>query len=185
MTASEYHFVDRWRVEGDASEVASLVEDGESLPRWWPSVYLDVTVLEPGDEREVGRVLQFHAKGWLPYTLRWKFRVTEKDHPRRFALEAFDGDFEGTGVWTFEQDGPHVNVTFDWRVRSRKPLIRALTPVLRPVFRFNHNWCMRRGEESVRLELARRRAKTAEEAARVPRPPGPTFPHNLTRRRAV
>lgn len=33
---------------------------------------------------------------------------------------------------------------------------------------------MRRGEESLRLELARRRAATPEERARVPVPPGPT-----------
>lgn len=182
MPTNEYHFVDRWRVEGDAGEVAALIEDGESLPRWWPSTYLEVKTLEPGGADDVGRVMAFHAKGWLPYTLRWNFRVTEKDHPRRFALEAFGGDFEGTGVWTFEQDGPFVRVTFDWRIRSRKPLIRRLSFLLKPVFRFNHNWCMRRGEESLRLELARRRAPTPEAAARVPPPPGPTFPHNLIRR---
>lgn len=184
MPANEYHFVDRWRVRGDADEIAAIIEDGEGLPRWWPSTYLDVKTLEPGDREGVGKVMAFHAKGWLPYTLRWNFRVVEKDHPRRFALEAFGGDFEGFGLWTFEQDGAHVNVTFDWRIRSRKPLIRALSFALKPVFRFNHNWCMRRGEESLRLELARRHAPTPEEAARVPPPPGPTFPHNLRRRAA-
>jgi hypothetical protein len=36
---------------------------------------------------------------------------------------------------------------------------------------------MARGEESLKLELARRQARTPEEAARCPLPPGPTFPH--------
>lgn len=50
MTAptNEYHFIDRWRVGGEAGEVASLIEDGEGLPRRWPSTYLDVRTPEPG-----------------------------------------------------------------------------------------------------------------------------------------
>jgi hypothetical protein len=34
---------------------------------------------------------------------------------------------------------------------------------------------MKNGETSLKLELARRRAATSAEAARVPEPPGPTF----------
>jgi len=123
MPTNEYHFIDPWRVEGSAEEVAALIEDGEGLPRWWPSTYIDVRTLESGGENQIGRVSAFRTKGWLPCTLRWNFRVVEREHPRRFALEAFGGDFDGLGVWTFEQDGPHVLVTFDWRVRSNKPLM--------------------------------------------------------------
>jgi hypothetical protein len=43
---------------------------------------------------------------------------------------------------------------------------------------------MARGEESLRLELARRRAAGDPTVlAALPAPPGPTFPHNLIRRR--
>ena len=28
------------------------------------------------------------------------------------------GDFEGTGVWTFRQDGDVVDITYDWRIRA-------------------------------------------------------------------
>ena len=179
--SNEYHFVTRWRVEGTADEVAGVLRDAESLGRWWPSVYLDVRVLEPGDEAGVGKVVALHTKGWLPYTLRWQFRVTESDFPRGFALEA-SGDFEGCGRWTFEQRGAHVDVTYDWRVRADKPILRTLSFILKPVFSANHHWAMRRGEESLRLELARRRAPTPADAARVPRPPGPTFPHGRAKR---
>jgi hypothetical protein len=34
---------------------------------------------------------------------------------------------------------------------------------------------MARGEESLKLELARRRAHTPEELQQIPPPPGPTF----------
>ncbi len=182
MASNEYHFTSHWRVRGVVGEVAEIIEDGPGLTRWWPSVYLHVEVLEEGEGAHgIGRVSRFHAKGWLPYTLRWKMRTVESRHPHGFTLEAFDGDFRGVGVWTFEQDGEFVNITFDWRIRSEKPLIRALSSILKPVFSFNHRWTMRRGEESLRLELARRQARTPEELACIPAPPPPTFPHNLRR----
>ena len=97
-----------------------------------------------------------------------------------FALSAA-GDLEGTGRWTFVQDGPEVVITYDWRVSASKPLLRRLTWLLRPVFSANHRWAMARGEESLRLELRRRRATTDAQRAAVPPPPGPTFPWLLPR----
>lgn len=177
MPTNDYHFITRWRVEGTVDEVSDVLKDATALPRWWPSVYLDVQQLEPGNEEGVGKVISLYTKGWLPYTLRWQFRVTESRYPHGFSLEAW-GDFDGSGVWAFEQDGDRVNVIYDWRVRADKPMLRALSFILKPIFSANHRWAMERGEESLKLELARRRAATEEEAALVPRPPGPTFPHN-------
>jgi hypothetical protein len=174
MAITDYHFVSRWRVEGTIEEVSEILADAEGLARWWPSVYLKVETLEDGDERGVGRLVRVHTKGWLPYTLRWEFRTIESRHPHGSTVEAI-GDLEGRGRWTFEQDGAFVNVTYDWRVRGRKRLIRALSFLFKPVFAANHRWAMQRGEESLKLELLRRRARNAEELARIPTPPPPTF----------
>ena len=35
MPTNDYHFIDRRRVEGDVKEVADILEDAMSLPRWW------------------------------------------------------------------------------------------------------------------------------------------------------
>ena len=75
--------------------------------------------------------------------------------PHGFSLEAW-GDLEGSGVWTFSQDGPMVDITYDWRIRAEKPLLRYLSFLLKPIFSANHRWAMARGEESLRAELARR-----------------------------
>lgn len=181
MPASDYHFVTVWTVEGTTREVSDLLSDVETLAEWWPSVYLDVSVVEPGDSDGIGKLVSLYTKGWLPYTLRWTFRVTESRKPHGFSLEAF-GDFVGKGVWTFEQKGPTVEVVYDWRIRAEKPLLRALSFLLKPIFSANHRWAMARGEESLKLELARRRARTPEEKSRVPLPPGATFPHNFRKR---
>lgn len=174
MPANEYRFATVWKVEGTAGEVFDVIDDAAALPRWWPSVYLEVTLGTPGDARGVGRVVHLFTKGWLPYTLRWSFRVTDKVRPERLALEAW-GDLQGTGVWDFTPRGNLVEARYDWRVRADKPLLRYLSAVFRPVFAANHRWAMARGEESLVLELARRRASNDADRARVPAPPGPTF----------
>src|SRR5262245_17407934 len=122
--------------------------------------------------RSVGRRVKLHTKGWLPYTLRWQFEVVEDRYPHGFSLVA-SGDFDGRGEWTFEQDGAFVDITYDWLVRAEKPLLRKLSFLLKPLFEANHRWAMARGEESLKLELARRRATSPAVRAAIPPPPPP------------
>jgi hypothetical protein len=173
MGAPEYRFLTRWRVLGTPDEAFAILSDARDLPRWWPAVYLRAEELEAGGEDGAGRRVRVHTKGWLPYTLDWEFRVTASRRPLGFSLEA-EGDLAGTGEWTLEADGPWTAITYDWRIRAEKPLLRALTPLLRPLLEFNHRWAMARGEESLSLELSRRRCATPAERARIPAPPPPT-----------
>jgi len=174
MTTNDYHFVDRWRVEGDIKEVADILEDALSLPQWWGSVYFEVKEIEPGGEHGIGKLISLRAGGWLPYTLRINFRTVESRYPHGFSMDA-TGDLEGKGIWTFEPHGPFVNVTYDWTIRANKPIIEKLSFLLKPIFRSNHNWTMKRGEESLKLELMRRRAKTTGVSLAVRRPPRPSL----------
>jgi hypothetical protein len=153
MSANEYHFVTCWHVEGTAEDVYDILDNPADLVRWWPAVYLDVKEVEPG-------VFELHTKGRLPYTLRWRLRKLESRRPHGFSLEAW-GDFEGTGVWTFTPDGRYVDITYDWRIKAEKPLLRYLSFLLKPIFSANHRWAMAQGEESLKKEL-KRRADSAE-----------------------
>ena len=76
-------------------------------------------------------------------------------------------------MWTFEQDGPFVGITYDWRVRAEKPLLRRLSFIMKPIFGANHRWAMAQGETSLKLELLRRRAVSDAARAAIPSPPGP------------
>jgi hypothetical protein len=172
VQSNDYHFTTHWRVQGTVQEVREILGDAEGLSRWWPAVYLQVHTLDPGDERGLGRVVDLHTKGWLPYTLHWRFQVTEVREDG-FSLEAW-GDFVGRGVWTFESDGQWTNITYDWKISAEKPLIRTFSPLFKRLFEANHRWAMAKGEESLRLELARRHARTPEQLALVPPPPAPT-----------
>src|SRR5262249_11271380 len=99
-------------------------------------------------------------------------------YPHGFTLEAW-GDFVGRGIWTLEQRGSVVDVTYDWKIRADKPLLRYFSLLMKPIFSANHRWAIARGEENLRLELARRHAATPEERAAIPAPPGPTSTSSL------
>lgn len=157
MSANHYHFTTRWQIAGTIDEVADVLKDPLDLPRWWPSVYLAAVELRPAGPGGVGQRVRLHTRGWLPYTLRWDLEVVGSNYPRGFVISA-TGDLEGSGVWTFQPHGPHVEATFDWRVAAEKPLLRRLSGILRPMFEANHRWAMRQGELSLERELARRRA---------------------------
>ena len=174
MSTNDYHFITHWHIpETTVQEISDILGNAPDLVRWWPSVYLDVKELEPGNpETGIGKVIDLYTKGWLPYTLRWQFRVTDS-HSHGFSLEAW-GDFVGRGIWTFEQEGDSVNVTYDWKVSAGKPLLRNLSFLLKPVFSANHHWAMRMGEQSLLIELARRHAKSPAERALIPAPPPAT-----------
>lgn len=176
---STYHFITRWKMDASCEEVYRVLEDVDGLARWWPSVYLDVQEIEKGMPGGVGKVVELYTKGWLPYTLRWMFRVTATDFPKRFSLEAI-GDFVGNGVWTFNPTiDSRCEVIYDWKITVEKPLLKLFTPILRPIFSANHLWAMRMGEKSLKLELQRRHAANESDMALIPAPPKPTFPHNL------
>lgn len=174
---ADYHFITTWRVHASREEVYGLLEDVDSLAEWWPAVYLDVKVRDKGQPGGIGKLVSLYTKGWLPYTLRWDFRVTATDFPNGFALRA-SGDFVGEGVWRFQQEGDTCVVTYDWRISAEKPILKKLTWLLRSVFSANHEWAMRKGFESLELELRRRRGES-----HVPPPPAPTFPHNVLNNR--
>ncbi len=173
MVSNDYHFITHWRVKASLDEVTAIISDAESLPCWWPSVYLAVRQLEPGDAHGIGRRIALYTKGWLPYTLRWEFVVTESRLPHGLRLEA-QGDFVGRGIWSFTADGEWVDITYDWQIQAEKPLLKRLSPLLKPIFAANHHWAMRQGEASLHIELLRRRASDAQARAAIPAPPPPT-----------
>jgi len=122
MATNDYHFITNWRVKSTIEEVSEILGDARELMRWWPSVYLDVKILEQGNERGLGKVVSLYTKGWLPYTLRWSFRVTEVKQDS-FTLEAW-GDFDGRGIWTFEQDTDYILVKEQYTSRAKLILER-------------------------------------------------------------
>ena len=51
--------------------------------------------------------------------------------------------------YVFPNEDGSVHIRFDWTVFADRPLLRVLTPVARPIFRWNHNWSAARPPEGL------------------------------------
>jgi mannose-6-phosphate isomerase-like protein (cupin superfamily) len=140
-----YVFVDEWDVEAPIEAVFDAVADARTYPAWWRPVYIDV---ESDGPPAVGAVTRQHFKGRLPYHLRTTSTVVSMQRPT--SIEGtVQGDLSGRGVWMLSERGAATHVRFDWRVNADRPLLRVLTPLLRPLFAWNHNWAIARAIEGL------------------------------------
>ena len=153
LASREYLFVDEWDVAAPREAVFDALADARTYPDWWRPVYLEVDADGPP---EVGKVSRQHFKGRLPYHLHTRSRIVRCDRPHVVAADV-DGDLRGHGVWTLTEQPSGTHVRFDWRVHADRPLLRVLTPVLRPLFRWNHNWAIARAMDGLE-PYARRNA---------------------------
>jgi hypothetical protein len=169
MSGPRYEFHTRWFTrDARPDEVADVLLDTAGLATWWPAVYLEVRVIDPGGEHGLGSVVDMFSKGWLPYTLRWRLRVESVDYPSGSTVSA-SGDMTGRGVWNHRAVAGGVETTYDWEVAADKPLLRYGSLLFRPLFVANHRWAMATGELSLQREIDRRHG------AAVGPPPQPTF----------
>ncbi|MEP6813046.1 MAG: SRPBCC family protein [Actinomycetota bacterium] len=152
-SAGEYVFIDKWHVDAPPEAVFDALADATTYPEWWRPVYIDTTTDGPP---EVGRTSQQHFKGRLPYHLHTRSTITRYERPTIVGADV-EGDLRGRGLWTLAPRDGGTDVRFDWRVYAEKPIVRALTPVLRPLFRWNHAWAIARAQEGLE-PYARRHA---------------------------
>ena len=144
-TGAEYLFVDEWDVAAPPQAVFEALADARTYPRWWTPVYLDVDADGPP---RLGKVSRQHFKGRLPYHLHTESTITRLEPPNVVEGDV-TGDLRGRGTWTLTPTASGTHVRFDWRVLADRRLLRLLTPVLRPVFRWNHNWAIARAMEGL------------------------------------
>jgi uncharacterized protein YndB with AHSA1/START domain len=141
----EYLFVDEWNVDAPPEAVFDALADATTYPTWWRPVYIDTTTDGPPG---LGRTSQQHFKGRLPYHLHTSSTITRYERPSIVGADVV-GDLRGRGLWTLTPRDGGTHVRFDWRVNAEKPIVRALTPVLRPLFRWNHAWAIARAQEGL------------------------------------
>jgi uncharacterized protein YndB with AHSA1/START domain len=153
---ARYDFVDVWQAPGPIEDVWALIATPQRWPEWWPT-WREVAVSGGGQELAVGTRLDTVVKAALPYYLRITFEVTEVEPPRLVVTQSY-GDLEGSNSWQLEADGPHsTRLTLRRSVLIRRPLLRLLSPVLRPLFAWNHDVAMRDGQRGLLRALEQSR----------------------------
>lgn len=168
MSAQRHTFT--WKIDGTSlDELCAVLADVENYARWWPAAFVASYEVEAGDDAERGRVVAVESKGFLPSVYRWSLRTLEVQRPERLRFETF-GDLEGSASWTLSTEGSTTVATWTWEGEVHRPVARAFASV----FTRDQAWAFARGEQSVALELARRRARSDDARAKVDAPPGPT-----------
>jgi uncharacterized protein YndB with AHSA1/START domain len=160
-------------VDAPIERVYDAIGDVPGYEFWWT----DFVIRATGDESppKPGNRNELVVKAYLPYKVNFGLEVVEAERPQRI-LSRLSKDFDGTGEWTLEERHATTVATLDWRPAVNHPLIRYLTPALRPLFRSNHNW--RCGTGSGRSASTSPRRSSAQ-----PNPPACRFPLNDLRRR--
>jgi hypothetical protein len=149
---NEYRFVDRWLVQAPVETAYDVVGDTLGYPRWWGDVF--VSVEGDGGPPRPGRRVKIVSRGFLPYRLRWEAQIVDAEAPYHFSF-TMSGDFVGSGSWSFEAGEGGTTAVFEFRPRVEKPGVKQLSPLLKPLFRWNHRWAMERGQRGINALLAR------------------------------
>jgi len=152
MATNEYYFLDQWFIPHPIEKVWSHILNAPAYPQWWGEVYNRVVPLDGLPPDRVGAKTDVWAHGRLPYQLHFVAEVTLVEAPHKLGLKA-EGDLTGTGLWTLAESDSGTAVSFEWIVRADKPIVSLFSPILKPIFAWNHRWSMQKGEAALKRLL--------------------------------
>ena len=154
MPAHVYRFSESWLIPAPRDEVWQVLSRAELLPQWWQGVYLEATPLGDYPEPRVGNRFRARARGFLPYRLHFVLETAVLNRPEQVAIK-LTGDL--TGIWsatlTDVPEGTHV--ALEQETSADKLMLRLLSPVLKPLFAWNHRWTTPRGQAGLTAYLAK------------------------------
>jgi hypothetical protein len=146
VSFNHYRFRSLWSVRATTTRVFDALVDLANYPAWWP----DIRAVQQIDDDTA----EVTCRSVLPYALTFRLHRAVQDSARGRMRVDMTGDLEGyvQGVVT-ERQPEGALLAISQRVVVTKPLLRALAPVGRPLFRANHALMMRRGQRGFRAYL--------------------------------
>lgn len=144
---NHYRFMSEWRLDRPCDEVFHALQDLLSYPSWWPEV--KKVTMEDGSSATVA------IRAMLPYSLRFQLDQQRVDAEQGVLQASMSGDLEGWSRWSIFPGEGECLLKFEEEVRVNRPLLKALSPIARPLLRANHAVMMRRGERGLRRFLSR------------------------------
>ena len=140
-----YRFTDDWYVAAEPHVTRDLLRRVEDWPDWWPSSLS----VEPVPTRVAGatEASRYRFQTRLPYQMVFQADVV-RDDP--MAVETVVvGRVQGFGRWGVVPTAGGSRVHFDWSVDPQVVWMRALSPLARPVFIWNHQALMAEGAHAL------------------------------------
>jgi hypothetical protein len=153
----EYKFLERWILGASSQAVYDAMADFELYPRWGHPGYLEGT--RQGPPGVVGTTGTLLVQGALPLKVKMKVRITRVIPGREIEID-ITGDLEGRTIRTVRPIGSgQVELISDMVCNPRIGWVRALTPVLRPMFCWNHEHAVNAGVAGLARYLAAQEAR--------------------------
>ena len=148
---TQFSLVSYWQLDASIEQVWDALIAVDDWPRWWRYVQAVVT-LEKGDSDGLGSLRRYTWSSRLPYRLSFDMRTTALRRPERMEGVAA-GDLKGTGRWTLRALGDASCVRYEWTVSVEKPWMTLLSPLLAPLYEWNHNQVMNEGGRGLARHL--------------------------------
>lgn len=147
----QYSFITIWKLKAPIQAVWQVIYEQEKWPEWWKGV-VKVETLEKGDENDIGKKMRLTWKSFLPYELKFD-SISTKIEPPFFMEGLAYGELTGAGKWYFKEEGGITTVQYNWNVNTSKKWMNVLAPILKPLFKWNHNIVMRWGAKGLAKKL--------------------------------
>jgi uncharacterized protein YndB with AHSA1/START domain len=173
MATNQYYFLDKWFIAYPLEKVWPHIVHAEAYPHWWGEVYTHVVPLNNLPPDQVGAKADVLAHGRLPYRIHFITEITRVEPPHHLGLKA-EGDLTGTGLWTLQEMEKGTAVSFEWVVQADKTILKLFSPILKPLFEWNHRWTMQKGEAALKRLLAKQQLTNFTRLN--PTPPGASQP---------
>lgn len=148
--AKIYNFHDEWEVKAPFDKAWEAISDSAHWQRWWPGLKSAVVIQQsPGI---IGSCVELTWRSKTGYRLKHSVAITEITPGKSIEFTS-DGDLKGYGTWKFKKQGLVTGMFIDWHVETSKNWMNILSPILRPVFNYNHAALMKSGERGLNQYL--------------------------------
>lgn len=146
---SMYTFENRWVLNAAVDTVFDVLSDFMDYPAWWPAC---VEVERASDD-----TYRAALRSTLPFTIHYTMQHEEQDRATGVLRARLRGDIDGTAQWALRALGDGTTeALFTQNVGLTHPVGRLLSPLLHPVFEWNHSAAMAGGEKGLQRYLASR-----------------------------
>jgi hypothetical protein len=150
MPLNSYRFRSVWSVDTSPGHAFEVLADLGSYPQWWREVRAARQVAEDAAE--------LRCRSVLPYDLVFQAHHNAREPEAGLLRADLVGDLDGTASWRIFPEGAGSRLVYEQEVVVRKPLLRGLALVSRPLLKANHELMMRSGQRGLRTYLAGFRA---------------------------
>ncbi|WP_188999453.1 SRPBCC family protein [Paenibacillus nasutitermitis] len=150
MNQYAYRFQNNWLLAKGSDKVWDLISNFQD-DSGWPGV----TVRKICDGRQsdgVGREYKSLFRTKLLYKLSFHAVVVSSSPPSRLEMKV-SGQLEGRAVWTLSPQMGGTSLTFLWEVNTNARWMALLSPLLRPLFIWNHDQMMKEGQRALSARI--------------------------------